>query len=235
MPKITDISQLDLNQTYSYADYLTWQFNETVELIKGKIMLMSPAPNVEHQRIERKLLVAIDPHLKDKKCELFPAPFDVRLYHRKKSLLASHDCMDATTKGWSMDRGRAPTVGALGDAGAVAEDIHTVVQPDLCVICNPDILDKRGCNGAPGWIIEILSKGTAKRDMQLKYELYQENGVQEYWIVYPNDQAVHQFVLDDNECYQLKHMYTDDDIATPYLFPDLAIDLSEIFETWQEP
>lgn len=203
MNKITELSQLDLNQTYSYADYVTWRFKETVELIKGKVMLMSPAPNVKHQRIERKLLVAIDWHLKGKKCEVFPAPFDVRLYDRKKSILAS-------------------------------QDIHTVIQPDLCVICNPEILDTQGCNGAPDWIIEILSKGNSKREMQIKYELYQESGVQEYWIVYPNDQAINQFVLDDNGRYQLKQMYADDDLATPHLFPELAIDLTEIFETWAE-
>jgi Uma2 family endonuclease len=201
--KITQLSQLDLNQAYSYADYVTWRFKETVELIKGKVMLMSPAPNVKHQRIERKLLVAIDWHLKGKKCEVFPAPFDVRLYDRKKSILAS-------------------------------QDIHTVIQPDLCVICNPGILDTQGCNGAPDWIIEILSKGNSKREMQIKYGLYQESGVQEYWIVYPNDQAINQFVLDDSGRYQLKQMYTDDDIATPHLFPELAIDLTEIFETWTE-
>jgi len=201
--KITQLSQLDLNQTYTYADYLTWKFKETVELIKGKIMLMSPAPNVKHQRIERKLLVAIDWHLKGKKCEIFPAPFDVRLYHRNNSILSSHE-------------------------------IHTVVQPDLCVICNPEILDTQGCNGAPDWIIEILSKGNSKREMQIKYELYQESGVQEYWIVYPNDQAINQFVLDDNGRYQLMQMYTDDDIATPHLFPELAIDLTEVFEPWTE-
>ena len=51
MPKITQLSQLDQNQTYSYADYLTWQFRETVELLKGKVMLISPAPNLQHQRI----------------------------------------------------------------------------------------------------------------------------------------------------------------------------------------
>ncbi|MDD1614390.1 MAG: Uma2 family endonuclease [Methylococcaceae bacterium] len=203
MTKITQLSQLDLNQTYTYADYLTWKFKETVELIKGKIMLMSPAPNVKHQRIERKLLVAIDWHLKGKKCEIFPAPFDVRLYHRNNSILSSHE-------------------------------IHTVVQPDLCVICNPEILDTQGCNGAPDWIIEILSKGNSKREMQIKYELYQESGVQEYWIVYPNDQAINQFVLDDNGRYQLMQMYTDDDIATPHLFPELAIDLTEVFEPWTE-
>jgi len=199
MPKITHIEQLDLNQTYSYADYLTWRLNEAVELIKGKIMLMSPAPNVGHQRLERKLLVAIDWHLKGKKCEVFPAPFDVRLYDRKKSILNS-------------------------------QDIHTVVQPDLCVICNPEFLDTQGCNGAPDWIIEILSKGNSKREMQIKYQLYQEAGVQEYWLVYPEQQAIHQFVLDDNGHYQLRNMYAEDDKAMPTLFPDLAIDLTEVFE-----
>ncbi|MBE0435115.1 MAG: Uma2 family endonuclease, partial [Methylomicrobium sp.] len=172
MPKITDLSQLDPEQTYSYADYLTWQIKETIELIKGKVMLMSPAPNVLHQRIERKLLVGIDLHLKNKRCEIFPAPFDVRLYDRNKSVLSS-------------------------------QEIFTVVQPDLCVICNPEILDKQGCNGAPDWIIEILSPGNSKREMQIKYQLYQECGVQEYWLVYPEQQAIHQFVLDAEGQYRL--------------------------------
>jgi Uma2 family endonuclease len=198
MARITQLEQLDVNQTYSYVDYLTWQFKEAVELIKGKIMLMSPAPNVEHQRIERKLLVAIDWYLKGKKCEVFPAPFDVRLYDRRKSLLAS-------------------------------QDIHTVVQPDLCVICHPELLDSQGCNGAPDWIIEILSKGNSKRELKIKYALYAESGVTEYWLVYPEQQAIHQFVLDEQGVYQLKQMYTDDDMAIPSLFPELAIDVTEIF------
>ena len=52
---ITQLSQLDLNKTYSYADYLTWQFTDIVELIKGKISIMSPAPNLKHQRISADL------------------------------------------------------------------------------------------------------------------------------------------------------------------------------------
>ena len=199
MPKITQLEQLDLNQTYSYADYLSWQLNNAVELIKGKIMLMSPAPNVGHQTIERNLIIAIGNYLKGKKCKVFPAPFDVRLYDRKKSLLKN-------------------------------QEIYTVVQPDLCVICNPELLDTQGCNGAPDWMIEILSKGNSKREMQIKYALYQETGVQEYWIVYPEAQAIHQFVLNEQGCYQLKNMYAEDDKAMPTLFPDLAIDLTEIFE-----
>ncbi|SJM95836.1 Uma2 family endonuclease [Crenothrix polyspora] len=198
MLKVTELSQLDLNQTYSYADYMTWQFDDALELIKGKIMLMSPAPNVNHQRIERKLLVKIDDYLNGKRCEVFPAPFDVRLYDRKKSILAS-------------------------------KDIHTVVQPDICVICKPELLDQQGCNGAPDWIIEILSKGNSKREMKIKYPLYQESGVTEYWLVYSEQHAIHQFVLDDNGQYQFKQMVTDEDVITPHLFPDLAISVTDIF------
>lgn len=203
MAAITHLHQLDLSKTYSYADYLTWQFDETVELIKGKIMLMTPAPNVEHQRITRKLLVNIDSFLKNKRCEVFVAPFDVRLYNRKKSILAS-------------------------------QEMHTVVQPDLCVVCNPDILDKQGCNGAPDWIIEILSQGNSKREMKIKYELYQESCVAEYWLVYPEQRAIHQFVLDENNRYQLKNMFTDDDKAVPYLLPELTIEVTEIFGIWEQ-
>lgn len=198
MTKISQISQLDPELSYSYADYLTWQLDEAVELIRGKIMLMSPAPNVEHQRISRKLLVAIDWHLKGKTCEIFPAPFDVRLYDRSNSQLAN-------------------------------ADIHTVVQPDLCVICNPEILDKQGCNGAPDWIIEILSSGNSRREMNIKYQLYQESGVSEYWLVYPQQRAIHQFVLDANHRYQLQKMYTDGDMAITHLFPGLSLNITEFF------
>jgi Uma2 family endonuclease len=203
MPKITQLSQLDLNQTYSYADYLTWQFNETVELIKGKIMLMSPAPNVKHQRASMNLSRPLSNFFLRQKCQVFAAPFDVRLYDRKKSILAN-------------------------------KDIHTVVQPDLCVICDPAKLDTQGCNGAPDWIIEILSKGNSKRETQIKYELYAESGVSEYWLVYPYEQAVHQFVLSESGRYELKQMYADDDMAVPYLFPDLSVDLSEVFELFDD-
>jgi hypothetical protein len=84
---ITDINQLDLNKTYSYADYLTWQFQEKLELIKGKIFKMSPAPSTTHQRISRKLTGVMISAFKNHSCELFIAPFDVRLLDKKKSTL----------------------------------------------------------------------------------------------------------------------------------------------------
>ncbi|MDD2759016.1 MAG: Uma2 family endonuclease [Methylomonas sp.] len=198
MAKITELSQLDMNGTYSYADYLTWRLEESVELIKGKIMAMSPAPNVKHQRIARDLLILIDRHLRGKTCEVFIAPFDVKLYDRRKSLLKD-------------------------------QEAFSVVQPDLCVICDPGKLTLQGCDGSPDWIIEVLSPGNSKKEARLKFDLYQENGVTEYWMVHPYEQTVYQFVLDDAGKYQLHALHAGDEIATPYLFPDLQIDLNDVF------
>ncbi len=199
MAKITQLSQLDLNASYTYADYLTWQLDKTVELIKGKIMMMLPAPNVKHQSVSWQLSGSLFNHFKKQPYYPFAAPFDVRLYDHQKSLKAD-------------------------------KEIHTVIQPDLCVICDKEKLTEQGCLGSPDWIIEILSKGSSKNEMQTKYELYQENGVKEYWIVYPYAQAVHQFILDEaTEKYQLINMFAEEDIATSQLFPDLEIDLRDVF------
>jgi Uma2 family endonuclease len=198
MDAITKIEQLDLNGTYTYADYLTWQFDEMLELIKGKVF-MCPAPNVNHQRIAIRLTGILYQYFKQKKCQLFAAPFDVRLYDKKKSIVEN-------------------------------KQIYSTVQPDLCVICDIDKLDTQGCLGAPDWIIEIVSKGNAKRDIQIKYELYQESGVKEYWLVFPYEECIHQFVFDDEEeCYQLQKIFVNEGLASPFLFPNLEIDLQEVF------
>lgn len=110
------------------------------------------------------------------------------------------------------------------------KDIHTVVQPDLCVICDTARLDEQGCNGAPDWIIEILSKGNSKKEMQIKYDLYAESGVGEYWLVYPCEQAIYQFALGDNGRYYLKAMFPGSAKPVSHWFPDLSIDLNEVFE-----
>jgi Uma2 family endonuclease len=200
MPAITDLAQLDPNGSYSYADYLTWQFEESVELLKGKISLMCPGPNVKHQRLSIYLSSHLFFYFQNKPCAAFTAPFDVRLYDRNKSLLAN-------------------------------KEVSTVVQPDICVICDNGKLDEQGCNGAPDWIIEILSKGNSKKEVKTKHALYAESGVKEYWLVFPYEEVISQFVLnDDTGQYQLLNSYAGDDVATPYLFPDLAVDLPALFK-----
>jgi len=198
MATITQLSQLDLNGTYSYADYLLWQFEERVELFKGKIMAMT-APNLKHQRYSGRLTRPISNFLYGKDCELFVAPFDVKLYDHRKAHLSD-------------------------------DKAYSVVQPDLCVICDKSKLTERGCDGAPDWIIEILSPSNSKKEMRFKFDLYEEGGVTEYWLVYPYEEAVYQFVLNaQTEKYELKGMYANDDMATPFLFPELKIDLAEVF------
>ena len=87
---ITNINQLDFSKKYTYADYMTWRFEERVELIKGRIFKMSPAPNLNHQRISSIVHGEIYMYLKGKSCQVFPAPFDVRLpIPSKKSKKAS--------------------------------------------------------------------------------------------------------------------------------------------------
>jgi Uma2 family endonuclease len=145
---ITNIKQLDLKGSYTYADYLLWHFKERVELIKGKILKMSPAPNRNHQDISGNLYYELRSFINKGTCKLYTAPYDVRLINFKES---TDD-----------------------------NQIITVVPPDLCVICDTNIIDERGCLGAPDLIIEILSPGNSKKEMDIKFDLYEENGVSEY-------------------------------------------------------
>jgi Uma2 family endonuclease len=179
---ITDINQLDLNKTYSYADYLTWQFQEKLELIKGKIFKMSPAPSTTHQRISRKLTGVMISAFKNHSCELFIAPFDVRLLDKKKSTLD--------------------------------KEIYTVVQPDLCVICDETKIDERGGIGAPDLVIEILSPGNSNKEMKYKFDLYEEAGVLEYWIVNPADKTVFIYVLKENQFIGMHPLIEEDAIQS---------------------
>ena len=192
---ITDITELDLNGTYTYADYLLWQFKERVELIKGKIFKMSPAPSTQHQKISGKLHLRVGGFFENHYCQAFFAPFDVRLPKKGQSL--------------------------------TDQKIYTVVQPDLCVICDESKLDERGCLGAPDLIVEILSPGNSKTEMLNKFELYQESGVREYWLVEPSQNAVLVYVLNDaGEYVGLKPAV---ESVQSTIFPDLKIDLSQIF------
>jgi len=83
MSEITHFSQLDLKKRYSYADYLTWTFEDRLELIKGWIYKMSPAPKRKHQRISFKLVLCFGNYFDSCNCQVYEAPFDVRLIKNK--------------------------------------------------------------------------------------------------------------------------------------------------------
>ena len=108
--------------------------------------------------------------------------------------------------------------------------IYTVVQPDIYVVCDLLKLDDRGCLGAPDLIIEIVSSKYSKRDVKEKFEIYQQHGVREYWIINPNEEYVSVFVLDKEGKFQLIGMYAGDDKIPVNIFNgDFAVDLTEVF------
>jgi Uma2 family endonuclease len=181
-------------QTYTYADYVNFKFEEMVELIKGKIFKMSPAPRTSHQKISMGLSTIIFNFLKNKQCQVFHAPFDVIL----------------------------PIGNKKNDKAT------TVVQPDIVVICDPEIIKEAGCFGVPNLLIEILSPSTAKKDLQDKYNVYEEAGVDEYWIVYPEIHYIEVFILENNK-YKPKVSYFKDDILKTAILPGLEIKIEDIF------
>lgn len=194
---ITSLDQLDFDKTYSYADYLKWQLKERVELIKGKIFKMSPAPARKHQRISGVFQGELYKFLDNKTCQVYSAPFDVRLTPRK---------------------------------GDNTDKIQTVVQPDISVICDSTKLDDRGCIGAPDWIIEILSPGNSQTEMKNKFEVYQENGVKEYWIADPTSQVIFSYILNFEGKYIGLQPFTLDDKVSSHVFPDFELSVADIFK-----
>jgi len=84
----------------------------------------------------------------------------------------------------------APVDVLLPQGEEADEEVATVVQPDLLVVCDPAKVDERRVRGAPDWIIEVLSSATAARDQIRKRDLYERHGVREYWLVHPTDRVV---------------------------------------------
>jgi len=161
--------------------------------------------------------------------KLFPAP---RSLHAKvsKNIYRHLDFVVMKNKG-RCEVFYAPFDVRLPKNGETANNkIRTVVQPDICVVCDPSKIDDYGCLGAPDMIIEILSPTTGKRDLNEKFLLYEESGVKEYWVVYPKDEAVHVFLLQDNGKYDEGYVYEREGKVPVHVFDGYLIDFNEIFQ-----
>ena len=104
-------------------------------------------------------------------------------------------------------------------------DKKNYVEPDISVICDHDKLDDRGCNGAPDWIIEIISPSTQSMDYGMKLFKYRTAGVREYWILNPAKQTVQTYFFEDEEYY--KQFSFDEDIPVR-IYDDLQINIAEL-------
>lgn len=187
------VSEPDLTQSYTYADYLLWTVADRFELIKGKVFKMSPSPNTTHQRVSGALYFELATFLKGKSCEVFAAPFDVRL-----------SCLKEDTA------------------------IVTVVQPDLLVVCDAEKIDDKGCLGAPDLVVEILSPGNNKKELKNKFEVYEESGVREYWIIHPIEQTMLIYTLSERK-YQPSKFFTAGDKVESSVLPGFILEIDTIF------
>jgi len=195
-PPIRTVNEVDFSATYSYADYLRFEFEERLEIIKGYIFRMSPAPSRIHQGVLTNIFGPIYNTLKEKPCRVYTAPFDVRLAKKTQT----------------------------------DKEIFTVVQPDLVVVCDQNKLDKRGCIGSPDIVVEILSPGNSKKELINKYEVYEEAGVKEYWIVSPLDKTFFRYILDNQGKFQPTKLLTEgEEVSTPIL-PGFTLILEEVFQ-----
>jgi len=114
--------------------------------------------------------------------------------------------------------------------GETADDrIDTVVQPDICVVCDLSKLDERGCCGAPDMIVEILSPSTLKKDVTEKFDLYETSGVKEYWIVHPTEKVIQVFLLQEDGKYDDGTLYEWSGQIPVHTFHNHPIDFEDIF------
>lgn len=181
---------------YTLADYLEWEEEEgRYELIDGDAYLMAP-PTTQHQKVSGEIFRQLANFLEGKKCEVYAAPFGVRLFERE---------------------------------GDRPEDVDTLVEPDITVVCDKSKLDEYGCRGAPELVMEVLSPSSRKHDRLVKLNLYQRAGVPEYWIVNPEEESVQVFLRDDSGNLRIHNEYDRTEIAKVHALDGCFIELCKVF------
>lgn len=113
--------------------------------------------------------------------------------------------------------------------GDSPEDVDTMVEPDISIVCDPSKLDDHGCKGAPDMVVEVLSPSTQRHDQLVKLGLYQRAGVREYWIVDPMNKTTRVMLLDAGGTLQLHEVYDRKGVAKVNVLDGCFIELSKVF------
>lgn len=113
--------------------------------------------------------------------------------------------------------------------GDSPEDVDTMVEPDISVVCDRSKLDKHGCKGAPDMIVEVLSPSTQRHDQLVKLNLYQRAGVREYWIVDPENKTVRVLLQTGDGTLRTHEVYRREDVAKVNVLDGCFIELSKVF------
>jgi Uma2 family endonuclease len=109
------------------------------------------------------------------------------------------------------------------------EDVQTVVQPDIVVICDVAKIDSRGCIGSPDLVVEILSPSNNKVEIKKKFDLYEENLIKEYWIVHPEEKTVIVYSLQNNK-YIGSRLYGEDELIVTEVLQGIEIKAEDLFD-----
>lgn len=196
------VAEPDSPYGFTYADYLTWNFKERIELIRGKIFRMCPAPSVQHQKVQSNIMGELFIFLKNKPCNVFSSPIDVKLKGKPFRKKKRRD-----------------------------DQITTVVQPDIIVVCDEEKLkDNRSVDGAPELVVEILSPGNTHTEIKYKFDLYEENGVLEYWVVYPEYQQIYVYLLNEDDEFGKPTLYEASENISSKVIKGFKIPMKELFK-----
>ncbi len=188
---ITRFEDLDLTRRYTYADYVSWEFEERVELFGGWVSRVD-RPNMIHQSVCGDIICCVKGAVDPLGCQVYGALTDVLL---------------ATSP--------------LGD---------TVVQPDLLVVSDLSRIKEQYYEGPPDWIIEIVSPGNSKKELDKKYAYYEEAGVREYWVLHPLEKTILRFVLNEAGVYiGLAPRTVDSAEVTCTIFEGVSFTGAEVF------
>ncbi len=182
-------------EVYTFADCLTWDEHDRIEIINGYAVMMAPPKRI-HQEILTEITRQLANFLEDKPCKVYPAPFGVRPFEQ---------------------------------SGDTPDDVDTVVEPDISVVCDHSKLDDYGCKGAPDMIVEILSPSTLRHDRIGKLDLYQRAGVREYWIADPQSRCIEVYLRDENNYLKPHEVYTAADTAKVTVLNGCTVELSKVF------
>lgn len=123
----------------------------------------------------------------------------------------------------------APFDVRLPKGNEVDEDVKTVIQPDIVIVCDEKKVDERGTRGAPDIAVEILSPSTASRDHILKRRLYERHGVKEYWLIDPTNRIMHVYRANATGTFDGFETLDDQAALETTLLPGLSVRLAEVF------
>ena len=142
--------------------------------------------------------------------------------HQKLSLELSATIRDYIRK----QKGSCEVVPAPFAVFLDADD-KTYVEPDISVICDKSKLSETGCNGAPDFIIEIVSPSSRKLDYLIKSQKYEAAGVREYWIVDPSRERTTIYRFEEDAA---PTVFAFNQTISVGLYGDLQINIAELLK-----